>query len=890
MSRIIRDLPIKKIIPKNIFNCNYPFTKLNNNEAINKLETTIGKNKLRKNYIGQGYYPSNMPEFIRKQVLENPVWYSAYTPYQPEISQGRLEMLFNYQKMITDITQMDFSNASLLDEASACGEALLLINNFNKNKTILIDEELHSQNKRVIETKAKYLNINLQPINRNYNKIDIDNIGGLFIQNPSSYGKLINLNNDTYFSNLIKELQFKNIPIVEVSDLLYSCIYKPAGENNFDISVGSTQRFGLPLFFGGPHSGFIACKEKYLRKLPGRIVGKSIDNLDQEVFRLALQTREQHIRKEKATSNICTAQSLPAILSTFYAIYHGPDTLKNISTNIHDLASIFLDTLKNYNIRVLNDNIYDTIYFKSDPFTEKILANNKEFNFNSVTIDNNKYVGVSFHELSSHVDLYKIADLIGIDLFVDTSAIKLHQDLIRESPLLQDPVFNTYNDELRLSRYIHELGLKDYSLVNGMIPLGSCTMKLNPAYTMSFLSNKLITDIHPYAPKDQTEGYTEIVDELKDRLKYLTGMDDISFQPQSGSTGEYAGLIAIKDYQLSLGHKDKNICIIPDSAHGTNFSSAKLAGFNIVKLKTLPTGEISITHLNEILTKHKEKVSCIMITYPSTFGIFDDNIKEIIELVHNVNGQVYMDGANLNAQLGWTNPGFIGADLCHLNLHKTFAIPHGGGGPGVGPICVKKHLSPFIPSENKIMVSGSAHGSASILTISLLYLMSHNLNSLKDVSLRAIENANYLMDELKGDFKISFTKNNMCGHEFIIDLSEFTQHGVSEFDIAKRLIDYNFHPPTLSWPINKAIMIEPTETESKEELDRFIKALKSIKKEIYCNPEIVKNAPYNLDQIKNWNYNFTLQEAFFPNDIKKNYFPSVGRVNESYGDMNLKLK
>ena len=857
---------VKRIIPNNILNViNNNWTKYSKKNSFIKLDNIINKNINKKCYIGRGYYPVNTPEFLVRHVLENPKWYTAYTPYQSEISQGRLESLFNFQSMICDLTRMDSSNASLLDESTAISEAMYMLYNYNKynKKIFMIDRNLHVQNMSVLIERANHLNIELCILQDNKN-INLDDICGIIIQNPDTLGNLLTENDEKF--KLINKYRGDDVGVIEVSDLLSCVLFKPPGENNFDISVGSTQRLGLPMWFGGPHAGFISCKSKYNRYLPGRIVGQSIDSQNNVSYRLTLQTREQHIKKDRATSNICTAQALLANFASFYGMYHGSKGLTRIAENTYNMTSLLHNNLSSK--YVTNNRYFDTVsinrIFDISKFEYSTLNNNSIFSLN---------------EMVEEDDIIEICEELDVEFNNNISKL----EKTRESKVLDIDIFNKYNDENSLTRYIYELCDRDYSLVNGMIPLGSCTMKLNPVFTLTELTNKKL-NLHPYTDKENAKGYMEMLNDLKLKLRIITGMDDVSLQPNAGSQGEYAGLLAIKKY---LNDSSRNTVIIPDSAHGTNFASAKLAGFDIAKVKT----KDGLLNIDDIKNKlEKNNIAALMVTYPSTFGIYDDNIKEIVDLVHEYGAQVYMDGANMNAQLGWTSPGFIGADVCHLNLHKTFAIPHGGGGPGMGPICVKKHLSEYLPDIDNPNISGSPYGSASILSISWLYLLNNDINDLRNISEKAIQNANYLMNKLKDEYKILYTKNGCVAHEFIIDCSEFKKYNISELDIAKRLLDYEFHSPTLSWPIANTIMIEPTESENIEELDRFINAMICIKKEIITNPDILKNAPHSLDLIKSWDYKYSIKDAYYPNNIKRSYFPSRNRINEVYGDRNIKVK
>lgn len=834
---------MNKIIPSNILNESKLLLKYNEETSKVILNNMLSKNKIMK-YSDRRFFRNTMPSFITRMVLNNPIWYTAYTPYQAEISQGRLESLFNFQTMISEITNLPRANASLLDEGSALFEAIFMIysKNKEKKKIFIVDDNIDKDIYNCINVKSYYIGIKLISY-QNIGKYNFNDIAGIVYSDVDNNRTKITHRNEFY--NFIKET---NLPKICLSDLLYNVIHETNIDN--DIMVGSTQRFGLPCFGGGPHSAFISCKDEYIRLLPGRIVGLSKDKFDDPCYRLALQTREQHIKKEKATSNICTAQALLANLSSFFTIYHGYDGLFNIASNISKKTTAI------NNFYGLNDSKFDLVN-----------VNNKDYMIDANTND------------------IEIKDIINDDIIMTKVWDNMEGITFQKRDIMNQEIFNQYNDEITLSRYIHQLGMKDYTLLDGMIPLGSCTMKNNPSYTMDLLNNSNVANVSPY---HNNEGNKLMIKELSDRLCKITDMDGYCFQPNSGAQGEYLGLLVIKEYHKSNNQEKRNIIIIPTSAHGTNFASARLAGFKIIKLNTNSKGMIPTDKLKEICDKHNDRIAGIMITYPSTFGIFDDNILELTDMIHEYGGQVYIDGANMNAMLGNTSPGKVGGDVCHLNLHKTFAIPHGGGGPGVGPIGVKKHLTKFLPEEP--VVTNTPFGSASILTISTLYLMTKDWNDIKNMGENAIKNANYLYKNLKDFYDIPFTKNDCVAHEFIIDCNKFKDKNIKDVDIAKRLMDYGFHAPTLSWPVPNSLMIEPTEDENVKELDRFINAMISIRKEIDANPELLTNAPHSIELIKDWPYSYSIKDAIYPNNIDKKYYVKTNRVNDVYGDRNLITK
>ena len=892
----VKNMPelINKVIPKDIIKPAVIYPTLSEINAIDQLKNTMNKNISGKSYIGMGFHPTRMPGVVKKNVFNNPTWYTAYTSYQTEVSQGKLEMLSNYQKMVCNLTGLPLANASLLDESSSVVEAIAMCVEVTKKKSVLISSALHPQNIQVVKTRCMFRDMNINITDN----ITIDTINALdnsdkyacmVLQYPNTFGNIEDYN------ELISCAKNKGMKVILVTDPLALTVLKTPGELGADIAVGTMQRFGIPMFFGGPHASYLACQSELVRYVPGRIVGESMDTYGNTAYRLALQTREQHIKKQKAISNICTSQALLAILSTFYAMHHGPEGIMSIANTTHEntfrlksaLASAGFDT---------NSAFFDTVNIKLnktdiDHFYDKALNNNV-----FLRKINDEHLGISLNELTDINDVKNLAKIFECDdkLSVSTPFENPIQPLLqRSNPILDDDCFSAYSTETDLMRYMHILQRRDYSLVDGMIPLGSCTMKLNSAEAMEALNWDNVQNIHPYAPPSTTKGYTEMIDELDNILCKVTHFDKFSFQPNSGSSGELAGLIAIRQY---LNNDKRNICLIPASAHGTNFASAKLAGFIIKEIKCDKDGSISLEHLNEILSdpKHEGKIGCGIITYPSTHGIFEESILDITSAIHDVGGQIYMDGANMNAQCGLTNPVICGADVCHLNLHKTFAIPHGGGGPGVGPIGVKKHLIPFLPDDSH-MVSSAPHGSAGILTITHLYLKMLGSSGLTKVTERAILNANYLMMGLKDHFNVLYTNNEgFVGHEFIIDIRPFSAYKIGCMDVAKRILDYHFYSPTVSWPVQNTLMIEPTESESKEELDRFISMMISIREEIQevidgkypTDNNVLVNSPHPHQALfGEWNYPYTREKAFQPFPDK--FYPPVARIDDVAGDKNI---
>jgi len=868
------------------------------------------ENKIFDCYIGLGYNPTILPGVIQRNILENPGWYTSYTPYQAEIAQGRLEALFNFQTMICDLTKMDLANASLLDEGTAAAEAMIMLfNNRNKDKKLndfncfYVDKNIYPQTLSVLQTRANPLGIKL--IIENVNEVDLNkNIFGGIFQYPGKNGKIEDLN------SILKKFREKEINTIVAADLLSLTLITPPGEMGVDVVVGSSQRFGIPMGYGGPHAAFFATKEIYKRSIPGRIIGETIDLDDKRALRMALQTREQHIKRDRATSNICTAQVLLAIMAGMYAVYHGPKGLKNIAKKIHEKSVNLSNILKSLGIKQINDHFFDTIMIKANSKIIRPIAERKKVNFNYV---DNENITISLNETTSRNDLKKIISVFEESTknknfkkheFVDEKkSLKIH---LRKSKFLIYDVFNSYHTETSLMRYIKYLEKKDLSLNHSMISLGSCTMKLNAASEMFPLSSYRWNNLHPFVPISQAGGYQKLLSKLEEQLSIITGFDSTSLQPNSGAQGEYAGLMVIRSYHKSKGETDRNICLIPASAHGTNPASAIMAGMKVVVVKTDKHGNIDWNDINEKAKKFKKNLSTLMITYPSTHGVFESKIKLITKLIHDCGGQVYMDGANMNAQVGLTSPAIIGADVCHLNLHKTFAIPHGGGGPGVGPISVAKHLSEFLPGNPIIKVGGknsisaissAPYGSSLACIISYAYIKLLGGEGLKKATEIAILNANYIKKRLDHQFKILYKGeiNERNAHELIIDCRDFRKNGIEVNDIAKRLMDYGFHAPTVSFPVSGTMMIEPTESENLKEIDRFCDALISIKKEITKNTKktilLLKNAPHTLQMVTSdkWEFPYSRTEAAFPLPylFKNKFWPSVRRVDEAHGDRNL---
>ena len=841
-------------------------------QALAELKEISSQNKIKRSLIGQGYYGTITPSVIQRNVFENPAWYTSYTPYQAEISQGRLEALFNFQTLVSELTGLPIANASLLDEGTAAAEAMLLAHSTSKKNTFLVDSQVFPQTLKVLQTRAKPLGIKIKLLDWDTVAAleEFDDAFGLLVQLPNNNGRLYDPSSILRIADVYKCMK------IAVVDPLCQVLMKPVGDMGFDVAVGSMQRFGIPMGFGGPHAAFFAISEKYKRKIPGRIVGQSKDSQGNKALRLALQTREQHIRRDKATSNICTAQALLANMAGFYAAYHGAEGLKKIATRVLRYRQTLLLALKWCGLEVDESEGFDTVRFKGKKTIQ---------DFNVRYEDG--WTILSLDELTTLEEILLIVHSQYDDIpFKITDISKKYEWLstpMRKKPWLQQEVFTKYQSETNMMRYINELVQKDFSLVNGMMPLGSCTMKLNAASELMPVSWPEFANIHPFAPASQTLGYDIIIKELKGWLCEITGFDSISLQPNAGSQGEYAGLLAIQDYHKSKGDTTRNVCLIPESAHGTNPASAVMAGMKIVPIKCDDSGNIDLKDLEKQAIMNTFELSCIMITYPSTHGVFEPTIKDICRIVHENGGQVYLDGANLNAQVGLAKPCDYGADVCHLNLHKTFCIPHGGGGPGVGPIGVAKHLTPFVTHR----VSSAEYGSASILPISWMYIRMMGGDGLRKASEISLLSANWLAHKIDPYFKVLYRgENDRIAHECIFDCRNFP---VTAEDIAKRLMDYGFHAPTLSWPVTGTMMVEPTESESLDELKRFAKAMEMIGREIFTVPEIVKNSPHTARVVSSteWVYNYTREQAAYPVDQSNKFWPAVSRIDNVYGDRNL---
>ena len=868
---------------------------LSEHEFLKTIKSVASKNKIVKSFIGMGYYGTITPPVILRNILENPGWYTAYTPYQAEISQGRLEALLNFQTMVTDMTGLEIANASLLDEATAAAEAMVLMYRSSKNgDQFFVADDCHPQTIDVLKTRAEPIGIQL--IIDSPNKFNFtDQVFGYLIQCPTTDGKVFD------YRVICDKAHQVGAFVAVATDLLSLAIIPEPGSFDADIAIGNSQRFGVPLGFGGPHAAFLAAKENFKRKMPGRIIGLSKDSHDNQALRMALQTREQHIRRDKATSNICTAQVLLSVIAGMYAVYHGPKGIYEIAHSVHSNARKLATALTNGGYKIVHDQFFDTI---------RISLNGKNLELEKAEMNFRKFdngdIGIAIDETSTHSDIAKIIKIFGVN-FKSKSEYKLSSS--RNTQYLLHEVFNSYHSETEMMRYLKKLESKDLSLNTSMISLGSCTMKLNAAAEMMPISWPEFNTIHPFAPKDQSRGYYQLFESLSKWLVDITGLHSCSLQPNSGAQGEYAGLMVIRAYHRDNGDNNRTVCLIPESAHGTNPASAVMAGMDVVVIKCDESGNIDVQDLKEKSIANKNNLSALMITYPSTHGVFEESVSEICDIIHSNGGQVYLDGANLNAMVGLSRLGEFGADVCHINLHKTFAIPHGGGGPGMGPICVGEHLSPYLPghpvlsndSKSISAISAAPFGSAGILPISWGYISMLGNEGVKKASQIAILNANYMAKRLENDYKVLFRGvNGTSAHEFIIDLRGLKNDtGISDEDIAKRLIDYGFHAPTMSWPVPGTLMIEPTESESKKELDRFCDAMVSIKKEIddvvngKFDPEDnpLKNAPHTALSIMNdnWNHKYSREIAAYPAAWLKDYkyWPSVGRVDNAFGDRNL---
>lgn len=883
-------------------------------QYLSHLRGIAAKNKVYKSYIGLGYYNTILPAVIQRNILENPGWYTAYTPYQAEISQGRLEALLNFQTMIMDLTGMEIANASLLDEATAAAEAMAMLFSNRSREAVkagankfFVSNECFPQTIDVLKTRSTPLGIEV--VVGDFKNFELNNtIYGSLLQYPTQDGKVYD------YADFVKKAKANNTAIAVAADVLSLVLLTPPGEWGADVVIGNTQRFGVPMGYGGPHAAFFACREEYKRILPGRIIGVSVDAEGNHALRMALQTREQHIRRDKATSNICTAQALLAIMASMYAVYHGPDGMKGIAEQVHLSAVTLATELKKLGFKIEEGVFFDTIKINgTDNAKIKQLAEAVHINFRYT--DNSTLISID--QTTSAEDLNAIIDVFAKIAGKESSAVS--EEIIfaqkstiqyRKSAILQHPIFNSFHSESEMMRYIKRLENKDLSLTHSMISLGSCTMKLNAASELLPITWSEFANIHPFVPMDQALGYQEIISELDKSLSEITGFSKMSFQPNSGASGEYAGLLVIQAYHQSRGDAHRNVALIPTSAHGTNPASAAMAGMKIVLVKCDEKGNIDVNDMREKATQNKDNLSCLMVTYPSTHGVYEESIIEITDIIHQNGGQVYMDGANMNAQVGLTSPGNIGADVCHLNLHKTFAIPHGGGGPGVGPIGVAKQLVPFLPSHSVVKVGGekgihavsaAPYGSALILLISYGYIKMLGGEGLADATRMAILNANYIKESLKDHYPTLYVgKNGRCAHEMILDCVAFKREGGVEVgDIAKRLMDYGYHAPTVSFPVHDTLMIEPTESESKEELDRFCSAMIAIKNEIDeivsgksdKEDNVIKNAPHTAKSVitDDWKHSYSREKAVYPLKWVKDtkFWPSVAKIDNAHGDRNL---
>ena len=873
---------------------------LSEREMLHRMRITAGKNKVLRSLIGQGYHGTVTPPAIQRNILENPAWYTAYTPYQPEISQGRLEALLNFQTMVTDLTGLDVANASLLDEATACAEAMTMAQRVAKSKAkaFFVDRDCHPQNIAVVKTRAEPLGIEV--IVGNPDKMDASEVFGALFQYPGTYGHVRD------FTRHIAALhEHKAIGIVAADPLSLTLLKEP-GAMGADIAVGNTQRFGVPMGYGGPHAAYMACKDAYKRALPGRIVGVSVDSHGNRAYRLSLQTREQHIRREKATSNVCTAQALLAVMASMYAVFHGPEGLKAIAQRIHRKTVRLAKGLEAAGFKVDPQSFFDTITVDVGPLQAAVMKSALDEGVNLRAVGESR-VGIALDEATRPETVEAVWRAFGIERKDNEFApeYRVPEDMHRESSYLQHPIFHMNRAETEMMRYMRRLSDRDLALDRAMIPLGSCTMKLNSAAEMMPVSWREFSMMHPFAPKDQALGYAEMLEDLSAKLCDITGYDGMSMQPNSGAQGEYAGLLTIAQYHEAQGQGHRDVCLIPMSAHGTNPASAQMVGWKVVVIKSAQNGDIDLEDFRAKAEEHKDNLAGCMITYPSTHGVFEETVQEVCEITHKYGGQVYIDGANLNAMVGLSKPGDLGGDVSHLNLHKTFCIPHGGGGPGMGPIGVKAHLVPHLPGHPETggsagPVSGAPYGSPSILPISWAYVLMMGGEGLTQATRVAILNANYIAKRLEGAFDVLYKgRQGRVAHECIIDTRPYAESaGVTVDDIAKRLMDNGFHAPTMSWPVAGTLMIEPTESETKAELDRFCEAMLAIREEIReieegkmdaeNNP--LKNAPHTMeDLVREWDRPYSREQACFPKGAFRvdKYWPPVNRVDNAYGDRHL---
>lgn len=880
-------------------------------EALSELKEIMGKNTIARTHLGMGYYGTLTPPVILRNVLENPAWYTAYTPYQPEISQGRLEMLLNYQTMIIDLCGLPVANASLLDEGTSAAEAMHMLTQA-KRPVYLVADSVHPQTIAVVKTRAEPYGIEVRvaPVEE-FSADACSKASAVLIQYPATDGSVQD------YSGLCQTAHANGAKVVCASDLLALTQLTPPGEWGADVVVGNSQRFGVPMGFGGPHAAFFCTSAPYQRKLPGRVIGVSIDIDKKQALRMAMQTREQHIRRESATSNICTAQALLANVAASYAVYHGPEGLKRIGAKVHAMAVVFANAMQQLGYTIGSKVFFDTVRVNTNSregHAAFLACHSQNIN---IRLLESLYVTVAFDETTTIAHVNQLVQIFAAvknkkiqfdaSKAIEGADLSFPKEFERKSKFMEHPVFHMYHSETDMLRYLYSLQQKDLSLATAMIPLGSCTMKLNATSEMIPITWPEVGGLHPFAPSNQTQGYKEMIEGMERDLATITGFAAVSLQPNSGANGEYTGLLAVRNYHRSRGDFKRNIALIPTSAHGTNPASAAMCGMKIVQVKCDSHGEIDVPLLKEQLQKYKDEVAVFMVTYPSTHGVFEENIRDIVKSVHDIGAMVYMDGANMNAQVGLCSPGDIGADVCHLNLHKTFCIPHGGGGPGMGPIGVTKALAPFLPGHPIVQMGGSTGpvcsapwSSASILPISWMYLRMMGGSGLTHATKMAIANANYMAKRLEKHYKILYTgKNGTCAHEFIVDLHEFKAAGLDETDIAKRLHDYNFHSPTMSWPVHGTLMIEPTESEPLYELDRLCDALISIRGEIAevqagvadKTDNVLKNAPHTAEQVisDNWSHKYSREKAAYPMAyLRKNKFwPTVGRLNHVYGDTNV---
>ena len=914
------DALMHKVYPEGIFlekplDLPEPMTERELSEHLFELGS---RNRIFTSYIGMGWYDTVTPQPIIRNVLENPVWYTSYTPYQAEVSQGRLEALFNFQTVITDLTGLPLTNCSLLDEATAGAEAALMLYNERSREQkkaganqLFIDKRVFASTQAVIQTRVPQQGMEI--VVGDYETFDFtDKVFGAIIQYPDEKGSI------HCYHDFMERAKAAGVRVAVAADLMSLVLLTPPGEWGADIVFGSAQRFGIPMYFGGPSAGYLASTMDYKRTIPGRIIGISKDTYDRPAYRLALQTREQHIKRERATSNICTAQALLATMSGFYAVYHGPEGLRDIAHRIHAYAGYLAEQLEAMGYKQLNDNFFDTLYIELPEglAAEKLREIALDCQVNLRYYEDGRHIGISIDETTLESDLSvllyifaqlqgKEGDIEGVE--VDETKVYFDKQFARQSDFLQYETFQKYHSETELMRYIKRLDRKDISLAQSMISLGSCTMKLNAASEVAQLSNPQFANIHPYAPDDQVEGYLEMIRNLSALLCEITGMKGASLQPNSGAAGEYTGLRVIRSYLQATGQGDRDLIILPASAHGTNPASAVQAGFDTITIRTADNGDIDMDHFMELTEQYKDRIAAIMITYPSTHGIFESNIRTIIDRIHEIGGQVYMDGANLNAQVGWTSPGYMGADVCHLNLHKTFAIPHGGGGPGVGPICVTEHLVPYLPkhverwSDATNQVSAAPFGSAGVFVITYAYIRLLGYEGLRQATAMAILNANYLKARFHDNYGVVYTGDRgFVGHEMILDCRGVkAQAGIDEGDISKRLMDFGYHAPTVSFPVHGTLMIEPTESESKAELDRFVAVMNQIYQEAQdiasgkadAEDNVIKNAPHPQYEVcaDEWHHAYTRQQAAFalPYLEDNKFWVNVARIDNGFGDRNL---